>query len=237
MTALISSFKQFLYQISKDKMLIIVIFDPVLTGIMFKFGIPIAEDIITNYFGVSTILSPYYLLFDIILAMVIPYIFCFVSAMVILEEVDSKVAEYMYITPIGKTGYLISRLCFPMIISILVSIPILLLFSLTEISIARIVFLSFFACCIGLMAALIIVAFSSNKVEGMAYAKFGGIIFLGAPIPFFLNGNEQYIGAFIPSFWISKLSLEFNILNLLFAALISAVWLIILFKRFIMKVV
>ena len=218
-------------------MLIIVCFDPVLTGIMFKFGIPIAEDMIANHFSASAILSPYYLLFDIILAMVIPYIFCFVSAMVILEEMDSKVAEYMYVTPIGRTGYLISRLCFPVIISIFVSIPILMIFSLTEMSIARILILSLLASFIGLMAALIIVSFSSNKVEGMAYAKFGGIILLGAPIPFFLNGNEQYLGAFMPSFWISKLSLEFNMLNLILAALISAVWLMILFKRFILKLV
>ncbi len=237
MNALILSFKRFLSQISKDKMLIIVCLDPILTGIMFKFGIPITEDVIANHFGVSAILSPYYLLFDIVLAMVIPYIFCFVSAMVILEELDSKVAKYMYVTPIGKTGYLISRLCFPMIISILFSIPILSIFSLTEMSIATIILLSFFASCIGLMAALIIVSFSSNKVEGMAYAKFGGIIILGAPIPFFLNGNEQYLGAFMPSFWISKLSLEFNMFNLIFAVLISAVWLIILFKRFIIKIV
>jgi len=119
MKALLSSFNQFCIQIAKDKMLLMVCIAPFLTGLLFKYGIPFAESKLTDYFAQTAILSPYYLMFDLFFVSISPILFCFASAMVILGEIDDKISSYLAVTPIGKSGYLISRLVFPTILAVL----------------------------------------------------------------------------------------------------------------------
>jgi fluoroquinolone transport system permease protein len=94
-------------------MLYAVCIAPLLAAFLFRFGIPYIETLLCNYFGKPAIISDYYLLFDLFLAVMTPYMFCFVSSMVILTEYDENMASYMAVTPVGKGGYIISRLLFP----------------------------------------------------------------------------------------------------------------------------
>ncbi|WOO37672.1 ABC transporter permease [Anaerocolumna sp. AGMB13020] len=236
MKPMIVSFKQFILQIWSDSMLAVICILPAIIGIFFKFGIPIAEIFLCEYFDKLAILSPYYLLFDICLAVITPYMFCFSSAMVILEEKDTNITNYISVTPIGKSGYLLSRLAFPTIISIVVSVIMLLLFSLTETSVLVAAVLSISTAPIGIIIALMIVSLSSNKVEGIAIAKLGGIIMFGVAIPFFITDVKQYLGAFLPSFWIGKFMLDFGAFNLIIAVVVAAIWICLLSKRFNQKI-
>lgn len=232
MKAMFISFKQFLLQISRDSMLFVVCLSPIITGIAFKFAIPIAEKALCSYFEKAAILSPYYLLFDICLAIVTPYMFCFASAMVILEEKDTNIANYLSVTPVGKTGYLLSRLGFPAIISAVFSTIILLFFSLTDTGILIGSALATLTAPIGVIISLLIVSLSSNKVEGMAIAKLGGLIMIGAAIPFFITDTRQYLGAFLPSFWVTKVIMDFSTGNFLIGVAVIAVWIYLLFHKF-----
>lgn len=232
MKAMFISFKQFLLQISRDSMLLVICLSPIITGIIFKFSIPIAENFLCDYFEKTVILSPYYLLFDIFLAIVTPYMFCFASAMVILEEKDTNITNYFSVTPVGKTGYLISRLGFPAIISAMFSIIMLLFFSLTHTGILITAALATMTAPIGVIISLLIVSLSSNKVEGMAIAKLGGLIMIGVAIPFFVTDTRQYLGAFLPSFWVTKVAIDFSTSNLLIGIAVISVWIYLLSHRF-----
>ncbi len=237
MKTILSSFKQFIKQISKDSVLLIISFSPILTGAIFKFGIPYAEKFLTQYFNKVAIISPYYLLIDIFLAVITPYMFCLSSAMVILEEIDTGLTSYLSVTPIGKSGYLISRLLFPAGLSAMFSIIMILLFSLTNMSLPTNILLSVLTSCIGAIMPLLIVSFSSNKVEGMALAKLGGLFLLGIPIPFFITETEQYFGALLPSFWVAKYMLDFNIWSLLGATISVLLWSVSLYSKFDNKII
>jgi fluoroquinolone transport system permease protein len=103
----------FLRQISKDSMLYAVLAAPLLAGCAFRFGVPAAESALCGYFGEASILSGYYLLFDLFLAVMTPYIICFVSSLVMLAEYDENMSAYLAVTPVGKRGYILSRLVFP----------------------------------------------------------------------------------------------------------------------------
>lgn len=232
MKAMFISFKQFLLQISRDSMLLVICLSPIITGIIFKFSIPIAEKFFCDYFEKTVILSPYYLLFDIFLAIVTPYMFCFASAMVILEEKDTNITNYLSVTPMGKTGYLLSRLGFPAIISAMFSIIVLLFFSLTDTGILITAALAALTAPIGAIISLLIVSLSSNKVEGMAIAKLGGLIMIGVAIPFFITDTRQYLGAFLPSFWVTKIVIDFSTGNLLMGIIVIAAWVYLLSHRF-----
>lgn len=232
MRAMFISFKQFLTQISGDSMLIVISLSPIITGAFFRFGIPIVERFLCEYFDKASILSPYYLLFDIFLTVITPYMFCFASAMVILEERDTNITNYFSVTPVGKLGYLLSRLGFPTIISAVFSVNMLLLFSITGTGILTAIVLSILTAPIGTITALLIVSFSANKVEGMAFARLGGLVMLGVVIPFFITDSKQYLGAFLPSFWIAKIMLNFDAWNLILCIIVAAVWIWMLSNRF-----
>lgn len=232
MKTIFISFKQFLLQIRLDSMLLVICLSPVITGIVFKFAIPIAERALFDYGEKMIILSPYYLLFDIFLAIITPYMFCFVSAMVILEEKDTNITNYLSVTPVGKTGYLLSRIGFPAVISAVYSTIILIFFSQTDTDILITVALATLTAPIGVIISLLIVSLSSNKVEGMAVAKLGGLIILGVAIPFFITDTRQYLGAFLPSFWVTKIVIDFSTSNLLIGIFVIAVWIYLLSHRF-----
>jgi len=235
MKAIFISFKQLLSQISKDNMLIAVCVAPIISGVIFKFGIPIVETLLSEHFGIPEVIMPYYLLVDIFLAILTPYMFSFASAMIILEEKDTGITSYLSVTPIGKTGYLVSRLILPMIVSVPFSIIVLLCFSLSNISIPLIILLSILAASFGLIPALFVVSFSTNKVEGMALTKLSNIITLGLPLPFFISGKEQYLGAFLPSFWVSKFMINFSLISLFMSVAVITIWVYLLSKKFIKK--
>jgi fluoroquinolone transport system permease protein len=226
------SFGQLLSQITKDAMLYMACFAPVIMGVFNRYGIPYAENILTRQFNRIEILRPYYLLFDLFLAVMTPLMFCFISAMVLLGEIDDKISSYMAVTPLGKNGYLISRLGIPSVISLMVTLISLNIFPLTKLTTGMITGISILASFSGFIVSLMVVALSTNKVEGMAVTKLTGIFSLGIPAPFLITGKIQYILSFLPSFWMAKFAISKNLLHLLLGLIISVIWILFLWKKF-----
>jgi len=225
-------FGMFLRQISKDSMLYAVLAAPLLAACMFRFGVPYAEALMCGYFNKTAILGDYYLLFDLFLAVMTPYIFCFVSSMVMLTERDENTASYMAVTPVGKRGYVLSRLLLPALLSIPASLIILIFFSLTKWSAPMLLITCTLSSLLSVGVSLLIVAFSHNRVEGMAMAKLAGAILLGLPVPFFLFSGVKYLFSVLPSFWIAELCAERNYLFIIPALLTSLLWIWALYERF-----
>ena len=232
MKPLIRSFMMLLRQISKDSMLYAAIMAPLLAGVAFHFGVPWAESALCTYFNKPEILPRFYLLFDLFLAVITPYIFCFASSMVMLTEYDENIAAYMAVTPVGKRGYILSRLVLPAVISIFVSFMLMRFFALSQWEPVRMLLTCVLTAILSLAVSLLLVSFSHNRVEGMAIAKLAGIIMLGLPVPFFIFSNVQYVFSLLPSFWIAKVSTESNNLFALPAVLSGFLWLWILYGRF-----
>jgi len=229
---LLRSFGMFIRQILNDSMLYAVLVAPLLAGGLFRFGIPKIESALCAYFGQASILGSYYLLFDLFLAVLTPYLFCFASSMVMLAEYDENMATYLAVTPVGKRGYILSRLGFPAALSFFASAAVLHFFSLTEWSVSRLLLVCALTALLSITEALMVVSFSRNRVEGMAVAKLTGIVMLGLPVPFFLFSGIQYLFSLLPSFWIAKVFVGDNYLMVFPALLISAGWLWVLYGKF-----
>lgn len=211
-------------------MLFVSCLAPILAGIFFRFAVPLLETVLTNCFQVEAALSTYYKLIDILFAMLTPDMFCFVSAMVALEERDEKTVAYLFITPLGKTGYLFARLGVPSAIAFLATVILLPVFKLTTLSAMSILLLAAGGTLQGMIASLLILAVSSNKLEGMAVAKLSGLVILGAAVPFFVRSNVQYLVSPLPSFWIGKAVLENRMPDMLPAFGLSVGWICVLLK-------
>jgi fluoroquinolone transport system permease protein len=225
----------FVRQIFDDNMLWAVCLAPFLAGGLFRFGIPYAEKLLCDYFHQQSILSGYYLLFDLFLSLITPYMLCFASTMVMLTEADTGMSSYLAVTPVGRKGYIISRLIFPAALSFLVSIPIMLFFTLTVWPVWRLLVTSLFMCALSIAVSLLIFSLARNKVEGMAMAKMSGLFMLGLPAPFFLKSDVQYLLSPLPSFWMTKLTLDVNLFFLLPALITLLLWTWLLYRKFSLK--
>lgn len=229
------SFMQYLNQIARDAMLFLSCLAPVLYGLFMKFGIPAAEKFLTGYYSHEEVLVPYFLIFDLFLVVLTPMMFSFASSMVILGEIDDGITKYMSVTPLGRGGYLISRLILPLTLSFVVSIIVMNVFSLDIISFEMIILLSFLSSVLGFITTMMVVSLSANKVEGMAITKMSGISMIGIILPFFVLTRIQYLAIMLPSFWMAKFALEGKITYLILCVMVSAGWILLLLRKFMKK--
>lgn len=236
MRAIRLSFFQMLAYMRRDMMLFAACLAPILAGLLFRFGIPLLEAVLTDWFHMPAIISPYYALIDILFAMLSPAMFCFVSAMVSLEEADEKTAVYLFVTPLGRNGYLAARFCIPAVVAFLVIIVLLPIFKLTSLSLVDILLLAAGGAVQGVIISLLILTLSSNKLEGMAVTKLSSLMIFGAAVPFFIKHNVQYVISPLPSYWIGKAIFENVSLYMLPAFALSAMWICFLLKRYLRKI-
>lgn len=236
MKAIRLSFFQMVAAMRRDMMLSVSCFAPVLAGIFFRFAIPSIEAALTDSLHMNAIISPCYKLVDILFAMLSSTMFCFVSAMISLEERDEKTDVYLFITPLRKTGYIVARFGVPSVIAFFTTIILLPVFKLTPLSSITILLLAAGGTLQGMIVALLVLTFSSNKLEGMAVTKLSTLTVFGAVIPFFIKSDIQYVISPLPSFWIGKAILENIPLYMLPAFVLSAMWICFLFKRYLRKI-
>ncbi len=232
MKAIRLSFFQMAAAMRRDMMLFVSCFAPVLAGFFFRFAIPSIEAVLTDSFHTRAIISPYYKLVDILFAMLSSTMFCFVSAMISLEERDEKTAVYLFITPLRKIGYIAARFGIPSAIAFLVTIILLPVFKLTDLSPLTILLLAAGGTLQGMIVALLVLTISSNKLEGMAVTKLSTLTVFGAAIPFFIHSDIQYVLALLPSFWIGKAILEDIMFYMFPAFVLSAMWICFLWKGY-----
>ena len=236
MKPLFRSFMMFVRQIFKDSMLAAVCGAAVLTALFVRFGVPAAESALCGYFGKTAILKDYYLLFDLMLMTVTPYLLLFASAMMMLTEIDENLSNYLAVTPVGKSGYMASRLLIPAAIALIVSVALTAWFSLTHWPLWALLSGCLIASLASTAGALMMVSFSRNRVEGMAMGKLSGLIMLGLFAPFFLPGGAKYLLSPLPSLWLAEFSRTQNALLLIPALAASALWLMLLYKKFDRKI-
>jgi len=232
MTPVLRSFSVFIRQILRDNMLFAVCAAPLLAAVVFRFCVPAAESLLCAQLGQAAVLKGYYLLFDLCLCVITPYLFCFASAMVMLTEYDENMTAYMAVTPVGKRGYITSRLVLPAAISFFASALLLAGFSLTAWQPLTMLTACLLSGLMSVALALMLFAFSHNRVEGMAMAKLSGLVLLGLPVPFFLTSGLQYLFAPLPSFWLAKLCVTQSGWFLLPGLGTSLIWIAVLYKRF-----
>jgi len=235
MRAIQKSFGLFLRQIADDGMLCMVLAAPLLAGSAFRFGVPALETLLCKTFGEASVLADYYLLFDLFLVVMTPYLFCFVSSMVMLSEYDDNTAAYLAVTPLGRRGYIVSRLVLPALLAAVVTVPVMKFFALASWSVGGLLLAGLLGGALSVPVCLLVVAFSHNRVEGMALAKIAGVILLGLPVPFFLKGGAQYLFSPLPSFWIAKVFTGGGVFPLAVSLAASALWTLTLYRAFARK--
>ena len=232
MTASLKMFRYMLRQISHEAMMAMLVIAPFAVGVIFKFGIPLFESKILDRFGYGDVLVPYYDLFSWLLAMLVGMMFAFVGGLVVLGEIDDGITKYILVTPPGEAGYLFSRIIMPAIISGIVTALILPVFALTHLSMIQIAVMTVSTVLCGFVTALLVVTVSSNKVEGMAVGKLSGIFGVTFFAPLVLRGSIRYLFMVFPMYHIGVWSQGGSYLYLMIAAVLFALWILVLYRIF-----
>jgi fluoroquinolone transport system permease protein len=233
---IIIAFKHFIKKTWDDAMLVCILPVPLFAAIVFYFGLPPLEKYLCNYFDKTTILMPYAQLFDLLIICLTSLMFYYVSAMVILDEIDDGTARYYSITPLTKNGYILSRFLVPAIFSFVYSVLLMNFFNISGISFNIVILLCFISIIVCFSVPLIVISLSSNKVEGMALVKLTSLFLIGLPFPFFIHNYIQYVSSFFPSFWFAKIILG-EMWAIIPCMILSIIWCMLLYKKFIKKII
>lgn len=230
--------KMFLYmvkQITQEMMMIMLAIAPVLTGLFFRIGIPFLEEHILRHYGLEQIIIPYYEIFSWLLSMLTGMLFAFVGGLVVLGEIDDNVAKYIMITPAGIRGYLCSRIIIPAIISAVVALICVPIFSLVDIGFVKLIIMVLTTMLSGIITTLLVVAMSSNKVEGMAIGKISGLFGVMYFVPLLVTGTIRYVFCLFPMFWIGEWNVYGGGEKLIIAFFEFVIWICIMLWRFYTK--
>jgi len=235
MRKIINATKPFVLSILHDAMMIVCILAPVLMGFAFRFLVPLLEKMLCQYFYLPQIIAPYYILLDLLLAIMTPIMFCFSGVLVMLEEFDNGTAKYYFVTPVGKSGYLKSRLILPALMAFIYDLLLLTIFTVSGLDPLMIITFSICGVLMAVLCALLVVAFAKNKMAGMALIKLCGILLVGIPVVYFVTSPIQYLFSPLPSFWMAKISLTGNYLFIFPTVITSSIIIMGLYKRFTVK--
>ena len=227
--------RKFIYmvkQITQEMMMLMLCIAPVLVGVFFRIGIPFLENTVLKHYGFERMMIPYYEIFSWLLAMLTGMLFAFAGGLVVLGEIDDNVAKYIMITPVGMRGYLSSRIIIPALISGVFTFVLVPFFSLVHIGIARLIVMVISTMLSGIVTTLLVVAISSNKVEGMAVGKLSGLFGMVLFVPYVVTGTIKYVCCVFPMFWIGEWSLSGGWVKLIAAFIEFGFWIYILFLKF-----
>lgn len=234
MRVVLQMFLNMVKQILQEMMLIMLVIAPFLAGVFFKFGIPFLERAILSRYGLELILVPYYEIFSWLLAMLTGMLFAFVGGLVVLGEIDDGITKYIMVTPAGMTGYLSSRIVIPAVFSGVVALFCIPLFSLVELSFFKTAVMVVSTVLSGIVTAMLVVAVSSNKVEGMAIGKLSGLFGMTFFVPVLIKGMIKYVFCLFPMFWVGQWSLSGSVFFLIIATtefFVWICWMFLLFRR------
>ncbi|RAV03479.1 hypothetical protein [Paenibacillus sp. YN15] len=218
-------------QITRDGMLLVLLPAPFLIGLIFKLAIPFANQILEDMLSFSLI--PWYGLVDGLLICLTPMLMAMVSAFLLLEERDEGIGAFYQITPTEGYAYLMARIGFPMVYSLLVTGFAAAVFNISGLSIGAIVCSSFISTLMGSALAMMIVSIAGNRVEGLAISKLAGVSLLGLVTVWFIPAPYALLAAFLPSFWIGKMMMkDISLFSIIMGLLFCLLWIVIFTRKF-----
>ncbi len=235
MRAIGKTFQQFLRCVWEDFMVVACLIGPVFMGLAFRIGIPLLEQYLCETLNKKEILASYYPVFDLLLMVMTPLMVAFAGVMAMLEEIDASTARYLCVTPVGKGGYIFSRLGMPVLFSIVYNLVLIQLCSISDLSLVTIIFSIGASSVASIMVSLFVVGFAKNKVEGMALMKLSGLLVAAALIPFFVHSKISYLLGVLPCFWMGQYVIDSELICIPLFIVSSGVWIFFLYRKFAKK--
>ncbi|MEA2055829.1 MAG: ABC transporter permease [Candidatus Thermoplasmatota archaeon] len=146
-----------------------------------------------------------YMMVFMLFTTMIPLVYGFIVAFLILDERDEHLLTVLRVMPISRNVYLIYRMLFLSLFSFIVLLvfPPLsgLLVEFPQFSYIEYIPIALLFTLLTPFSALLVSSFATNKVQAFAIFKISGTVFIIPLFMFLLADNLKYIFAPIPNFW------------------------------------
>lgn len=191
-----------LKNIFRDPMQMVMLIAPILMGAALRFIVPMGTNLLQQHLDFD--LTPYYPLLTGFMFMMPPLMFGYIIGFIILDERDEQILQYYSVTPVGKSGYFINKILFPMVLSFVFSFIFILLLGYVTLDYVKLIPMAVMAALEAPIMALFLACFAANKVEGLALAKGFGLVLMIPIVAFFVSSPLTWALGIIPYFWMMK---------------------------------
>ncbi len=192
-----------LRNVARDEMLRWMVFIPLLIALVVRYGWPLLVTQLQANFQFD--LEPYRVMIMSYLVIGAPVVFGVVIGFLLLDERDEGSLIALQVTPLSLTNYLVYRLGLPVILTVILLLVSLPLAGISNFTFGELLLLALVTAPLAPMLALFLAAFASNKIQGFALMKGGGILFILPFAAYFLDDRWQWVFGLFPTYWAPKL--------------------------------
>tara|TARA_R100000365_G_C2742334_1_gene71006 strand:+ start:1678 stop:2394 length:717 start_codon:yes stop_codon:yes gene_type:complete len=127
-----------------------------------------------------------------------------VTGFMLLEDRDEAVLMALETTPVGRNGFIAYRLVVTIVLTLIVSAGIGF-FVLPDLPWTTAFLMAIITAGHAVLTALFLLAFSANRVEGLALTKLINLALL-APLAALIAPPWRYLAAIMPAFWVGEMA-------------------------------
>ncbi|MTI96975.1 MAG: hypothetical protein FH749_16150 [Firmicutes bacterium] len=185
--------------ITRDFMLLITIFVPLLVAVFVRLAVPFATELLAVQAGFD--LEEHHVFIVAVALLMTPMMLGALAGLQILDDRDERILSYISVTPLTREGYLAWRLFTPVVIGCVLTPLTLLVMGIVPLRLGVVAPVTLLAALGAPLYALLISSFASNKVEGLAVAKASGVIMWGPIAAYLLQGWWHLPAGLMPTYW------------------------------------
>ena len=190
--------------VGRDSLIRWMLVMPAAFAIGVRFGLPPTSAWLQSQFDLD--LAPYLPLFGSGLLTMTPMMFGTVIGFLLLDQKDDQTLTALQVTPLTNRAYLLYRLGFPSLLTVPLTVLVLRLSGIPQISLGRQFVAAVVAAPLVAAFALFVAALANNKLQGFAIMKASsGAINLPPMIAWFFESDWQWAFGIAPMFWPVKL--------------------------------
>lgn len=216
-------FKTDFKKLIREPMMAFLFLVPFMLPLIFKLLIIYLVPFISSITSFNILSYNAYILSFILI--ISPGILGMVVGFMLLDDKDSKIVELMSITPVGRKGYVLLRLIYVFISTLIYTIYNYLIIDIYILSIGTLLYLTLLLSIYGCLIGILLFLFASDKVKGLTYAKALNMMLIFAFADLLDVKWILVLSSFFPTYWITKIIIEPNNLLVLFlGGVVHLIW-------------
>jgi len=184
-------------RIGRDNLMLILSVYPMILGLVGKFLVPFLRESLLDRFDLMLHYPAIFTFF--ILAN--PFIYGALAAFSLLDEREENVLNAIRITPVKLSTYLLSKVFFIILVSIITGMLITAYIGLVEIPLLVSFAINTLMAFLAPFNMMLINTFAKNRVEGFALVKGTGFMILLPIVAFYVSNPFNLILGIIPGYW------------------------------------
>lgn len=224
-------FRNDIRQIVRDPIMLVLLFVPVILIVVFKLILVFLLPVLIAHTSFNP--EPYYVYLLSFSLLLIAGMLGIVTGFLMIDERDGNIAELMAVTPLGRTGYLVNRLSFAGLVTMVYSFMAIYVLNALHLTFLTALWLSCLMVLYTAIFGLILFNSADDKVKGLTFAKGLNALAFFAFADLFGLPWLTLLSWLFPPFWITALLKNQGApLPYIMAMIVHAAWLAFLLVRY-----